>query len=93
MVLPCKDGDPWQAAYSVPKKKIPRAVDRNLLKRRLREAMRHNIGKYELQEQTGLAFMLIYVDRKVSDYQVIEQSVRRILKKVKESIEPDVEQH
>lgn len=93
MVLPCDEAQPWKAGYSVPKKKIPRAADRNLLKRRMREAVRLNIGSCQLREQSGLAFMLIYVDRKVSDYQVIEHSVRRILKKVEESIEPDVKQH
>jgi ribonuclease P protein component len=93
MVLPCRMDTKWKAGYSVPKKKISRAVDRNLLKRRMREAVRLHIGEPGLEGGSGLAFMLIYVDRKVSDYQTIDRSVRRILEKVKESKQPDVEQH
>ena len=93
VVLHLEAGVPLKAGFSVPKKKIPGAADRNLIKRRMRESLRQTLGEFGTETYSGLAFMLIYVDRKVPDYQQIDDSVRRILKKLKESIKPDVEQH
>ncbi len=93
IVLQCEDDSPWKAGFSVARKRLPRAVDRNLIKRRMREALRLNFSKYLSDKHQGLAFMLIYADHKVNDYQVLERSVCRILKELKESMESDIEQH
>ena len=74
---------PVQVTFVVPKRKFKRAPDRNLLKRRMREAFRLN--KHLLTEPTGhaqLAVLLIYTGREVMDYQYIEKKVRKVLRAI-----------
>lgn len=71
---------------SVPKKKIRHAVDRVLLRRRVREAWRLNRPL-----QTPLADMaFIYVGNSVADYDKINAAVKKIITKLTaQSIEPE----
>lgn len=68
--------------FTVPKKLFKRAVKRNLLKRRMREAVRLNqeavLGGFCAD------FLLVYVGKDICPYNVIEASVRDILTKSKE---------
>lgn len=69
-----------QVLFSVSKRNFKRAVDRNLLKRRLREAYRTN--KVILEETTNfknIAFM--YVAKEEISFQDIEKSMQKALKK------------
>jgi len=66
---------------TVSKKKFKRAVDRNLIKRRLRESFR--INKTELYEQMikkdkRLAMMAIYIAKEILDYQTIEPAIIKL---------------
>ena len=78
-------GVPVQTAFSIPKKNYPHAVDRNRLRRQLKEAFRlHKHPLYDRftdQEHT-LSLMLLYVAKDPVDYSLIEQSVKRLLKKI-----------
>lgn len=70
---------------SVPKKKIHRAVDRNNLKRKIREAFRLNKNKllFLLSNKPCLVqIALIYQNEMVLDYKVIQNSVVKILEKI-----------
>jgi ribonuclease P protein component len=72
-------------ALTVPKRSFPKAVDRNRLRRRIREAYRlnkHSIyQKLDLpEEQYGV--MLIYIARETLDFHQIEEGVKKGLRKL-----------
>lgn len=84
--LSAKSGETNQVLISVSKKKLKRAVHRNLIKRRIREAYRLN--KYILesegegiQKQIGL----IYVSSDLMEFGDIQKKVVRLLTKLKKS--------
>ena len=82
----------WQAAVSVSKKRFKHAVKRNLLKRRMREAIRLNIVGLQniLQgKDKKLALMLIYVANDIKTYQTIESALNQIFLKLIERIGRD----
>lgn len=64
---------------SVPKKFFKRAVKRNLLKRRMREAYRL---QKELLTASGIDLMLAYSNQEVADFQTIFAEVTEILVRV-----------
>ncbi|HDN58685.1 MAG: ribonuclease P protein component [Bacteroidetes bacterium] len=69
---------PAAMAISVPKRLFKRAVDRNLLKRRIREAYRLNKGiLYKLLQKKDQKVILViqYQDRKLGDYHSIEEAL------------------
>ena len=77
---------------AVPKKLIKKAVDRNLLKRRIREAYRH--AKPELYESirkqnNHLELLFLYQASDLIEYSVIRNTVNlllaRLIKKLKEN--------
>lgn len=75
---------PVQAAFSVSKKNFKRAVKRNFLKRRMREAYRlHKAILYQaLPENEQLAVMFIYSAKEIKDYELIEKSMKKALTKL-----------
>lgn len=74
---------------SVPKKRFHHAVDRNRVKRQIREAYRKN--KHQLAEQVaqsakGLLVAFLYVSDKMESTEYIEKRVARLLDKMGESL-------
>ena len=66
---------------SVPKRNLRRAVDRNLLRRRIREAWRLNctpLREALLPENKGADIALIYTDTAIQPFGVIERSIKEI---------------
>lgn len=72
---------------SVPKKKIKLAVNRNLLKRRMREAYRLNNQALKNQlkgKEEGLDLMFVYTSKQISSYKEIEDKIKVILARLTE---------
>jgi ribonuclease P protein component len=78
---PCVDYPPCAFAVSVPKRIFKRAVQRNLLKRRTREAFRLNKQLLNTVADNGrhIRLMLIYTAEKALPYTQIETAVQKIL--------------
>jgi ribonuclease P protein component len=80
---------PVSMAVSVPKRLFKRAVDRNLLKRRIREAYRLNKGDlYALlqEKEKKLNLVIQYQHRKIESFHVIEEALIKGLKKITKTL-------
>lgn len=78
-----------QATFSVPKKRFKRAVDRNLIKRRIREAHRlhkHLLKNVVLENPHKISIIYIYASNEISGYDVVEQGVLTFLKHLIEEL-------
>lgn len=67
---------------SVPSRYFKRAVDRNVLKRRIREAWRLQRQSLEI---FSLHVFFVYTGKEVMDYKLISEKVAKLIKKLKES--------
>jgi ribonuclease P protein component len=78
-----KEMEPVQILISVPKRNFKKAVDRNKLKRRIREVYRKNknIVYKEIQAQT-FYLMLIYTGKSMIEYKEIEEKITKLLQRL-----------
>ena len=67
---------------SVPKRSFKRAVKRNLLKRKIREAYRLNKQILSTEEKKGYDLFFIYISREIAEYSVIYAKISEILEKI-----------
>ena len=85
-----EDGPPAQVAISVPRRAFPSAVQRNRLKRRIREAYRlHKDVFYEqlLSSDQRIALMLVLVAREELDFAEMENGVLKMIRKFPKQLE------
>ncbi|PLX07679.1 MAG: ribonuclease P protein component [Marinilabiliales bacterium] len=64
--------------FSVPKRLIPKAHNRNLIKRRMKEALRQNLSllkKVSKQNNLCIRIAVVYSSDKIHDYQEIENKI------------------
>ena len=80
--LPTGDIGYPRYVFTVPKKLFKRAVKRNLLKRRMREAVRLN--QEAVLGDFCADFLLVYVGKEVCTYDVIQAAIKDILAKSRE---------
>ncbi len=76
---------PAQIAFSVPKRQFKRAVDRNRIKRLLRESYRlQKSGLYEFlnQNNTRIALSMVYIAKEELPYAKIYPAVTKVLGKL-----------
>ncbi len=83
------ENHPAQVGFTVSKRNFKHAVQRNLLKRRMREAYRLNKpGFYGvIPSDKQVALMFIYTAREEKDYQLIEKSMQKALGKLGELLQ------
>ncbi len=70
-----------QIAVSVPKKRFKKAVDRNTLKRRMREGVRahkHYLDKCKIDPSTYVGIMLIYVSSDKENSRKIHRTIEHL---------------
>ena len=79
--LPKQEERPNAILVSVPKKYFKHAVDRNLLKRRIREAYRFNKGLLQSMP-ARVEFMLLYQKRRIATFAEIEEIVKKALERI-----------
>lgn len=80
---------PLQMMISVPKRKMKHAVDRVLLRRRIREAWRltrASIHKTISGTDIACSVAIIYVGNEIHDYHTIEAKIRKLIDTLQASI-------
>ncbi|MBK8502903.1 MAG: ribonuclease P protein component [Saprospiraceae bacterium] len=82
--LPTTDHAGVKAAFVAPKKNFKKAVDRNRIKRQLREAYRLNqyLLKDEIPDAWQVNVVFLYYIREKLNYTVIEKATQKVLKRL-----------
>jgi ribonuclease P protein component len=78
---------PFQILFTVPKRNFKSAVNRNRIKRILRDRFRLNKQQFsELFTNRKGICSLVYTAKELPDYQIIDASIKKILIKLKDEI-------
>lgn len=88
-----KEETPAQFLITIPKKKVRKAVNRVLLRRRIREAYRLNreaLLPYLEEKGISIKIAFIYLSDEISDYATIDERMKSLLKKITNSIDKTI---
>lgn len=80
--LPSGDAGPHQILISVPKRTFKPAVDRNLLKRRIREAYRLNKQLIQIEGENSLFIAFIYLSNEILTFDNIQAQLIKCLERL-----------
>lgn len=83
--FPKHQGLHYQVGFSVPKRQWKRAVDRNRIKRLLREVYRHHhhsLTEPYQQEEDMLVLLIIYVSKDLPTIELLEKAWTKAVKKI-----------
>ncbi|MEA1875706.1 MAG: ribonuclease P protein component [Bacteroidota bacterium] len=83
------NSQPARVVISVPKRKFKRAVDRNLIRRRIKEGYRVNkqiLYEYLNQAEVNLVFMLMYTHSEIMDSNELEDKISKLLVRFKQEV-------
>lgn len=75
-----------RSAFSVAKKRHPRAVDRNRIKRQMREAYRLAKAQGECQNWAGYDFMWIYLPAEPCDWPQMQKAMSKALARLPKAL-------
>jgi ribonuclease P protein component len=73
-----------QFAFSVPKKNFSKAVDRNRIKRQMRDIVR--LQKDSLVSTQSFAYFISYTHTKLPDIELLQQSISTLFQKLNSTI-------
>jgi ribonuclease P protein component len=76
---------PVQVLFSVPKKKLHKAVKRNLIRRRMSEAYRrnkHSITGHYAEGGKYLSIAFLYNGTEIMDFHEIEGNIKQLIGKI-----------
>ncbi len=89
LISPLNLPSPAQAAFSVSKKSFRKAVTRNLIRRRMREAYRKiKFNLYSLleTEHIRITFVIIFRGNTVVDFSVVDNAMKEVIGKLSSQI-------
>ncbi len=72
----------FEIAISVPKRRIPKAHDRNKIKRKVKEALRKNkniLESFLSQSEQSMSILLVYSTNEAMEYKDIEKQLIKLL--------------
>ncbi len=79
-----------QVLIAVAKKRYKHATDRNLIKRRTREAYRLNKARFLYpvlqQQQKQLIFSVNYIGKEITDYIFMQKKMQKLLQQLAEAV-------
>ena len=84
-----EDGSMIKAGVSVSKRNFKKAVQRNRIKRLLREAFRLNKPEYFNNITTSYALMILYIGKDATDFNSVNKNLKQLLSTFLEKISKD----